>query len=981
MNRKCRADSTNIIALAAVCMVLLTSIVGTIANQTVSFTNKRSSAQVEQRDLGTTNGFLANTDDKHDAAKAEFKPDELLIKFRTASASSINSVTEGLKATILNHFRMTDVYHIRLPENLTLTAALDFFRNNAQVEYAEPNYVRKAWSTFPNDPYFDQQWALHNTLQAGVDISALTAWDVTTGSNATVTAVIDTGIDYTHPDLAANMWRNLGEIAGNGIDDDHNGYVDDVYGIDTYNGDSDPIDDFGHGTHCAGIIGAAGNNGMGIASVNWNASIMALKFVGNQGYGSDSGAIECIDYAIMMKVLHGVNVRVLSNSWGGDEYDQALYDAIQTAGINNILFVAAAGNSGSNNGMLPVYPASYDLDNIIAVAATDYSDLLAEFSSWGPKSVDVGAPGDYVLSTMPTYHVTMNDMGYSMEYSYMSGTSMACPHVAGVAALILALHQSYSCNQVRTRILSTVDVLPSLSGKVLTDGRINATRALTPTDNSMHVKIIDPIANFTIIKGAQFNVTAWIHTVTDPVLGASVQASFSTDEPSITLKDEGVSPDRFMNDGIYTAYYTPAIAGTLTITFNVSAPSFSPTSTSVSGKVRSVPTYVFRETTYQWVELSQQSIGLCLGDDNSLNITSPFPVNFYGETYSNLTISSNGNIDFENKYLGFANAPIPSANHYGVDRLIAVFWDDMNMRFDVDQGAVYCSVVGDSPSRSLVVEWKDVARYPNIGSATFEVLFNENSSNIVFQYHDVSFENSTYDYGANAAIGIQYSPEWGTQFSYRSSSLGNNYALMLSSTKPFSLESLTSEIIQDPAQTAYYVRTGNIYDDSALGFIYGKSVNAQNIIAQWNSSCINQSTGKPLFSGNLVAFGGTLVNKVVNYYEQNGIAKVGFDQNSTHYMLKSCATNETLYAVAKSTYNPSAKDYFVIQAFKDGSRTVLTQWGISAQGTYASGLCFADLVWLHIADFEDSYYIYSWNDLNGDGIPTTNEMLLRVSGN
>ena len=981
MNKKYRVNSTNIIVLAAVCMVLLTSILGTIANQTESFTNKRSSAQVEQRDLGTTNGFLANTDDKHDAAKAEFKPDELLIKFKTASASSINSVTEGLKATVLNHFRMTDVYHIRLPENLTVTAALDLFRNNAQVEYAEPNYVRKVCSTFPNDPYFDHQWALHNALQAGADISALTAWDFTTGSNATVIAVIDTGIDYNHPDLAANMWRNPGEIMGNGIDDDHNGYVDDIYGIDTYNGDSDPIDDFGHGTHCAGIIGAAGNNGVGIASVNWKASIMALKFVNNQGYGSDSGAIECIDYAIMMKVLHGVNVRVLSNSWGGDEYDQALYDAIQTAGTNNILFVAAAGNSGSNNDMLPAYPASFDLGNIIAVAATDYSDFLAEFSSWGPKSVDAGAPGYYIFSTMPTYHVTMNNMGYTMEYSYMSGTSMACPHVAGVAALILALHPSYSCTQLRTRILSTVDVLPSLLSKVSTNGRINATRALMTTDTSIYVKIIDPIANFTIIKGAQYNVTAWIHTATDPVLGASVRASFSTDEPSITLKDDGMSPDRFMNDGIYTAPCTPGIAGTLTITVNASAPSFSSISTSVSGKVISVPAYVFHETAYQWVELSERSVGLCLGDDNSLNITSPFPINFYGDMYSNLTIGSNGNINFENKYLGLPNTPIPSANYYGVDRLIAVFWDDMNMKSSIDQGAVYCSVIGDLPNRSLVVEWKDVACYPNIGSATFEILFHENSSDIVSQYQDVSFENSTYDYGANATIGIQYSPEWGTQFSYKSPSLGNNYALMLSSTKPFSLESLTSEIIQNPAQTAYYVRTGNIYDDSALGFIYSKSVNAQNIIAQWNSSCINQSTGKPLFSGNLVAFGGTLANKVVNYYEQSGIAKVGFDQNSTHYMFKSCATNETLYAVAKSTYGPSVKDYFVIQVFEDGSRTVLTQWGISAQGTYASGLCFADLVWPHIADFSDSYYIYSWEDLNGDGIQTTNEMLLRVSGN
>jgi len=974
MNKKHRVNSKNIIVLAAVCMVLLTSILGTIANQTESFTNKRSSTQVEQRDLGTTNGVSATVEDKHDAAKAEFKPDELLIKFKTASASSINSVIEGLKATILNHFRMTDVYHVRLPENLTLTAALDLLRNNAQVEYAEPNYIYNIGApTTPNDPLFNELWGLHNTGQTGgtldADIDAPQAWDIRTGNRSIVVAVIDTGVDYTHVDLTANMWRNPGETA-NEIDDDLNGYVDDIYGIDTFNSDADPYDDHGHGTHCSGTIGAVGNNSIGVTGVNWNVSIMALKFLSSDGWGYTDDAIECIEYAIMMKTAHNVNARVLSNSWGGGSYSQALYDAIDAAGASNMLFVAAAGNYGTNNDLLPFYPASYDLNNIISVAATDHNDDLAGFSSWGFSSVDVGAPGDNILSTVPTN-----------AYGWYSGTSMATPHVSGLAALVLDRHPSYTYTRLRTRILSTVDTLSSLTGKVLTGGRINAWSALTTTDVSMHLNMIEPTVNFTMIRGIQYNVTAWVHNVTDPILAASVQASFSSGTPNTTLEDDGVAPDRFANDGIYTAYWIPRVAGSLTIGVSASAGGYAPASGSVSGRVESIPSYTITETAYQWVELSEQAVGLCLGDDRFLTVTSPFPINFYDDLYTNLTVGSNGNINFEDKNLGYTNTPIPAQNYYGVERLIGVFWDDLNMRTYIDHGTILCGIVGTSPNRTLVVEWKDVAHYYYAGSVTFEVLFYENSSDIVLQYQDVSFGYSNYDYGAHATVGIQHNPEWGTQYSYHTPSLHNNLALRLSSLQTLSLQSLVSTIMNDPAQTVYYVRTGNIYDDSALGFVYGKSAQAQNIVSQNNPTFINQTSGAPLVSGDIVIFGGRSASKVTQYYESHGLAWVWVDVNATYYTFKRVDNGLTLYPVAISTYNPNVMDYFVIQAFKDSNRTVLSQWGISAQGTYASGLCFADLVWPHIGDFGDSFYIYSWHDLNGDGIQTSNEMSLITSGN
>jgi hypothetical protein len=975
MNKKYRVNSTNIIVLAAVCMVLLTSILGTIANQTESFTNKRSSAQVEQRDLGTTNGVSATVEDKHDAAKAEFKPDELLIKFKTASASSINSVIEGFKATILHHFRMIDVYHVRLPENLTLTAALDLFRNNAQVEYAEPNYIYNIGApTTPNDPLFNGLWGLHNTGQTGgtldADIDAPEAWDIRTGNKSIVVAVIDTGVDYTHEDLTANMWRNPGETA-NGIDDDLNGYVDDIYGIDTFNNDADPYDDNGHGTHCSGTIGAVGNNSIGVTGVNWNTSIMALKFLSSGGWGYTDDAIECIEYAIMMKTAYSVNVRVLSNSWGSGSYSHALYDAIAAAGASNMLFVAAAGNQyGNNNDLLPFYPASYDLNNIISVAATDHNDDLAWFSNWGPSSVDVGAPGVNILSTVPTN-----------AYGSYSGTSMATPHVSGLAALVLDGHPSYSCMQVKTRILTTVDKLSSLTGKVLTDGRINAWRALTTADTALYLDVVEPAEEFPFIKSAEYNISAWVHTVSDSVLGATVTANFSTGEPDITLKDDGVPPDRLADDGVYTGAWVPGVLGDVTVGFSASASGLTPASTLVSGNVKYVPKYLVEETAYEWIEVSDTLIGQCIGDEDYLTLTLPFPVYFYGDEYLNLTVGSDGNVDFEDKYVGYSITPVPSANSYGVERLLAVFWDDLNMRTVINHGTLFYGIVGSSPNRVLVIEWKDIAHYYDTGSSTFEALFYENSTDIVLQYQDVSFENPSYDFGASATVGLQYNNVWGTQFSYNTASLSNGLALRFYSSQVSSLQSLASEVMGAQEENVYYLRTGNIYDDSALGFVYGKSVQSQNIISQNNPTFINQTSGAPLVSGDIVIFGGRSASKVMQYYESQGIAWVWCDVNAAYYTFKRVDNGQTLYPVAISTYNPSVKDYFVIQAFKDGSRTVLSQWGISAEGTYASGLCFADLVWPHIADFSDSYYIYSWEDLNGDGIQTTNEILLKTSGN
>ena len=317
----------------------------------------------------------------------------------------------------------------------------------------------------PNDSRFSFLYGLNNNGQTGgvadADIDAPEAWDLATGGDVLV-AVIDTGVDYTHPDLAANIWTNPGEIPGNGVDDDGNGFVDDVHGYDFANGDPDPRDDNNHGTHVAGIIAAVGDNGQGVVGVNWRARIMALKFMDANGRGSTSAAIQALDYAVRM------GARVSNNSWGGGGFSRALRDAIAAAGRAGHLFVAAAGNDGVNADRSPHYPSGYTLDNIVSVAATDDADRLARFSNYGAASVDLGAPGVSIESTLR-----------GNRYGSLSGTSMATPYVTGAAALLLAANPGLTVAQLKAALLDNVDPIAALRGRSLTGGRLNLFRALS----------------------------------------------------------------------------------------------------------------------------------------------------------------------------------------------------------------------------------------------------------------------------------------------------------------------------------------------------------------------------------------------------------------------------------------------------------------------------------------------------------------------
>jgi subtilisin family serine protease len=365
----------------------------------------------------------------------------------------------------------------------TLVANLELERN---VLISEPNYKVHAIKA-SNDYGLECLWAFNNIGQTGgtvdADIDAFEAWDLTTGSSAVIVGIIDSGIDYDHPDLADNMWKNPGEIPHNNIDDDNNGYVDDIYGWDWAYNDNNPGDYCGHGTHCAGTVSAVGDNGEGVAGVCWNVKLMALKFLDDLGYGYDSDAILAIEYATNM------GATLTSNSWGGYDYSAMLEAAIDSS---NMLFIAAVGNDDMDTDIISHYPSGYNLDNIIAVAATDHNDDRAYFSNYGATSVDLGAPGVDILSTKPDNptDISFDPPGCglsSVYYGVISGTSMATPHVSGTAALLHSWNPSLTWAEVKAAILDNVDPVTSLSGITVTGGRLNAYNALISVQSGIIV--------------------------------------------------------------------------------------------------------------------------------------------------------------------------------------------------------------------------------------------------------------------------------------------------------------------------------------------------------------------------------------------------------------------------------------------------------------------------------------------------------------
>lgn len=417
--------------------------------------------------------LLCTVENTGAAPAARFRTDRILIQTRPAVAAAREQFQRAEGLRVRRDFpRLGGIQVLEVPAGVEVTRLVARLRASGLVEAADLDHIVRVAAT-PNDPALlnGLQWGLDNDGTAGgvpgADIHALAGWDALHSASNIIVATVDSGARYTHQDLAANLWVNAGEIPGNNRDDDHNGVKDDIYGINAIGilPGGDPWDDYGHGTAVAGVIGAVGNNGVGVSGVAWQVRIMACKFLDSLGDGSYSDAVECLNYA------KDNGARIINASFIDTASNAVLYAAMQACRNAGIIIVAAAGNDTINNDVTPYYPASFNLDNIVAVAASTRSDTLAWFSNYGATNVDLAAPGQdiYLLSN-----------GSDSSYLWNSGTSFAAPYVVGALALALARFPTNTYRQHIDRLLAATDPLPALKGKCVTGGRLNLAKLLPP---------------------------------------------------------------------------------------------------------------------------------------------------------------------------------------------------------------------------------------------------------------------------------------------------------------------------------------------------------------------------------------------------------------------------------------------------------------------------------------------------------------------
>jgi alpha-tubulin suppressor-like RCC1 family protein/subtilisin family serine protease len=668
-------------------------------------------------------------------AGGEFVPGEILVRFRAETIAKQDA--SGQRVARMSLRSGADGQEIlarveRLGEDAEFVAglrlarvqpeetleAVSALRARADVLYAEPNY-RRYRTAAPNDSRYAELWGLNNTGQAGgvagADIKAETAWNTTTGSRDFVVAVIDEGVDVNHTDLAPNIWRNAGEVPRNNTDDDGNGFTDDYNGYDFFHNDGSVYDGPGanpdgstvdaHGTHVAGTIGAVGNNGVGVAGVNWQASIMSLKILGPDG-GSVADAIRAYAYARMMRELwqttggaRGANIRVTNNSYGGDRSSQAETDAIRALNDAGILFVAAAGNEREDNNIVPSFPASCDLPNVISVASLDRRNNVSNFSNFGSRTVQLAAPGSEILSTLP-----------GNGYGYLSGTSMASPHVAGAAALVLAAHPEFNVARLRAALLFGGEAQATLDAYISTGRRLNAAGAL---ENAGEADSTPPAAPSGFRIGAQdgrFITLNWTAPGDDGMAGrAALQELRFNDAATATTfllaVQRPAAAGTAQSLSVRVPYRHPS--GTFTLRVTDNAGNASEASVNVNAPEEDVNPYSVVLGAPQPLSTGGTRLGAAF-DDHIASAFLPFSFPFYDRFYTSAQISTNGAI-----YLKYQQNNDPFSLRQALDGrvMIAGLWDDLDlrtcMRADSD---VY--VVRPPENDRIIYRWQGV-RFTN----------------------------------------------------------------------------------------------------------------------------------------------------------------------------------------------------------------------------------------------------------------------------
>lgn len=708
------------------------------------------------------------------SGQPKFEPTEILVRFRSGvSQNEMNSLHAAIHARPVKSWAsVSRLQLVKLPAGVGTKEALQAYRESPAVLYAEPNYIVHALST-PNDPNFAQLWGLQNTGQLGgtpaADIRAAQAWSLSTGDSNLVVAVLDTGMDYTHQDLQANAWTSsfsFSQTVNTGSIDCPAG----SRGFNAVSNSCDPMDDNGHGTHVSGIIGAAGNNGVGVTGVAWAVQILPCKFLDSTGSGTVDEAITCLDFVRAMKA-RGVNIIATNNSWGGADFSQALYDAIQAQQQNGILFIAAAGNDSTDNDVVSFYPADYFLPNVISVAATTRFDLLANFSNTGLHSVSLGAPGQEILSTFP-----------NNSYHWLSGTSMAAPYVTGVAALLAAQNSTRDWRAIKNLILAGGDPLPLLS-QTISGKRLNAYGSMTCTNSSVSQRVQPTLDTVVGTAGVAITLAAININCAQPA--GPVTVTVSPGSQTITLLDNGASPDQAAQDGLYTGAWTPPGVGNYQLAF----------STGDTVQVTVLNNYTVGETGYNYQTITGTSLNL--GDDDVGTIDLPFSVQYGGAGFSKIYVSSNGTISFTNPFDDFLNfvIPVDAIENLNVQNppppiplqpvvtLVAPYWMDLYPQKGTNQN-VFWEVTGSAPNRQVVIEWRNVqsfaCRTDSNANVTFEAVLSENTSDVAFNYGNTTFGGAcdNQDDGQAATIGMQVSQELGTQWDEDQTSIASGMSLL-----------------------------------------------------------------------------------------------------------------------------------------------------------------------------------------------------------
>ena len=715
----------------------------------------------------------SSVNDHGDGVDKEAVRNQLIVRFEDGTSPEDTMLIHDAIGTRLieplHHRR--PLHLVELPDGLSAHEAIEAYEGTGVVRYAEPNDVGMVESAPVNDPRWSGLWALQNTGQygytPGVDLNWAPAWAEAKGGERVVVAVIDTGVDYNHPDLRDNMWRNPRE-AKNGEDTDRNGYVDDIHGIDAIRGTGDPRDVQGHGTHVAGTIAAVANNNEGIVGVAPNTEIMACRAGDERGAIYMDAVLKCLHYVYDMKThpTDPVNIVATNHSWRGGGYSRAIKEAFEMHMEAGILTVAGAGNDSWQIDNRFISPAGYDLPNFITVTAIDGNSTVASFANHGQRAVTVAAPGVNIMSLYP-----------GGKYALNTGTSMATPHVTGLAALVASWDPTLEWYGIRNRVLAGAVEDPKLDGKAGTGRRIKAwnddgSGALSCYDRPLYMRHMpaDVGGHVYAPRGGAFRLTATNINCERP--HGNVRVDVTPGEGGFLMRDGGEAGDTFPGDGVYTGFWEPGAldrydldihGGEDRLQLHVLDNYLPPIQESgayrdIGGSAVTFPNHAIR------------------------SLQAPFPLHFgtrskgqnavFVSRWGFLTFPFNDHL-FDtrayNKNL-FRNVRI---NQQALSNIIAPFWDHL------EGGGVYHATLGSAPNREFVVEWRDMRHGVCGGNVTFQVVFFEDGTDILFNYKDVTFGNSSCDAGRDATVGISVHGEsnLGRAFSFKQANLTNGLSL------------------------------------------------------------------------------------------------------------------------------------------------------------------------------------------------------------